>query len=118
MFLPPSNYAIYQLTGAVCIDHTAAGNLGGLYDINTHTWSKELLNAMDIPESMMPEPIVDSTTIVGKLTDEAAADLGLNAGTPVVSGGVDVGAANVGMGVFEPGRYVAAIGSSMNSCSC
>lgn len=115
MFLPPSNYAIYQLTGAVCIDHTAAGNLGGLYDINTHTWSKELLNAMGIPESMMPEPIVDSTTIVGHITNEAAADLGLKAGTPVVSGGVDVGAANVGMGVFEPGRYVAAIGSSMNA---
>ncbi|MTV81488.1 FGGY-family carbohydrate kinase [Secundilactobacillus folii] len=115
MFLPPSNFAIYQLTGAVCIDHTAAGNLGGLYDINTHTWSKELLKDMGIPESMMPEPIVDSTTIVGGITKEAAADLGVNEGTPVVSGGVDVGAANVGMGVFEPGRYVAAIGSSMNA---
>lgn len=115
MFLPPSNYAIYQLTGKVSIDHSAAGNLGGLYDVNTNTWSKEMLDAMGIPESMMPEPLVDSTTIVGGLTNDAAAELGLAAGTPIISGGVDVGAANVGMGVFKPGKYVAAIGSSMNA---
>ncbi|MFT8752927.1 MAG: FGGY-family carbohydrate kinase [Oenococcus oeni] len=115
MFLPPSNYVIYQLTGKVSIDHTAAGNLGGLYDINTNTWSKEMLDAMDIPESMMPETLVDSTTIVGGLTNDAAAELGLNPGTPIISGGIDVGAANVGMGIFKPGKYVAAIGSSMNA---
>ncbi len=115
LFLPPSNYAIYKLTGKVSIDHTAAGNLGGLYDINTHTWSTEMLDAMGVPESMMPTPIVDSTTIVGGLTKDAAAELGLIEGTPIVSGGVDVGAANVGMGIFKPGKYVAAIGQSMNA---
>ena len=115
MFLPPSNYAIYKLTGKVSIDHTAAGNLGGLYDINTHTWSKEMLDAMGIPESMMPTPIVDSTTEVGGLTKDVAEELGLVEGTPIVSGGVDVGAANVGMGIFKPGKYVAAIGQSMNA---
>ncbi|MDT6981323.1 FGGY-family carbohydrate kinase [Levilactobacillus zymae] len=115
MFLPPSNYAIYELTGKVAIDHTAAGNLGGFYDVNTNTWSKEMLDAMGVPESMMPMPIVDSTTIVGGLTAAAAKELGLLAGTPVISGGVDVGAANVGMGVFKPGKYVAAIGQSMNA---
>lgn len=115
LFLPPNNYAIYELTGQISIDHSAAGNLGGLYDINTNTWSQEMLDAMGIPASMMPDSIVDSTTIVGGLTAEAAADLGLKPGTPIVPGGVDVGAANIGMGVFEPGRYVAAIGSSMNA---
>nr|SFZ86972.1 Xylulose kinase [Loigolactobacillus rennini] len=115
MFLPPSNYVIYCLTGAVSIDYSAAGNLGGLYNINTNSWSSEMLAAMDIPKTMMPEPIVDSTTIVGKLTNKVAVELGLNAGTPIISGGVDVGAANVGMGVFKPGKYVAAIGSSMNA---
>lgn len=115
MFLPPSNYAIYELTGKVAIDHSAAGNLGGLYDINTHTWSEEMMDAMGVPSSMMPLPIVDSTTVVGGLTADAANELGLLEGTPVVSGGVDVGAANVGMGVLKPGKYVAAIGQSMNA---
>lgn len=115
LFLPPNNYAIYQLTGKVSIDHSAAGNIGGLYDINTHSWSEEMLEAMHIPAHMMPTPIVDSTTIVGGLTAEAAHELGLTPGTPIVSGGVDVGAANLGMGVFKPGKYVAAIGSSMNA---
>lgn len=115
MFLPPNNYAIYELTGKVSIDHSAAGNIGGLYDINTHTWSKEMMAAMGIPTHMMPTPIVDSTTVVGGLTAEAAIDLGLVEGTPIIPGGVDVGAANVGMGIFKPGKYVAAIGSSMNA---
>jgi len=65
--------------------------------------------------SKMPQKFVDATEIAGRLTADVAADLGLNAGTPVIAGGVDVGAANIGMGVFEPGRYVAAIGSSMNA---
>lgn len=115
MFLPPSNYAIYKLTGEVSIDYSAAGNIGGIYDVNTNSWSKEMMDAMGIPMDKMPQNIVDSTTIVGGLTEDVAKELGLEPNTPVISCGVDVGAANVGMGVFEPGKYVAAIGSSMNA---
>ncbi|WP_341778762.1 FGGY-family carbohydrate kinase [Levilactobacillus sp. HBUAS70063] len=115
MFLPPNNYAIYKLTGEVSIDYSAAGNIGGFYDVNTGTWSQEMMDAMGVPMDKMPQKFVDATEIAGRLTADVAADLGLNAGTPVIAGGVDVGAANIGMGVFEPGRYVAAIGSSMNA---
>ncbi|WP_413377304.1 FGGY-family carbohydrate kinase [Alkalihalobacillus sp. 1P02AB] len=113
LFLPPSHYAIYQLTGEVAIDYSSAGNIGGIFDMNTHTWSKELLQDMDIPVEMMPERIVNSTEIVGRITEEIADELGLESGTPVISGGIDCGAANIGMGIFEPGVYTAAIGTSM-----
>lgn len=115
LFLPPNNYVIYKLTGTVSIDYSAAGNIGGFYDINEGTWSKEMLDAMGVPMDKMPQKFVDATEIAGYLTDEVASDLGLTPHTPVIAGGVDVGAANIGMGVLEPGRYVAAIGSSMNA---
>lgn len=62
---------------------------------------------------MMPERIIESTDIVGGLTEEAALELGLQAGMPVIAAGIDCGAANIGLGVLEPGIYAAAIGTSM-----
>lgn len=113
LFLPPNDYAIYQLTGKVAIDYSSAGNIGGIFDMNNRTWSEELMNAMGIPKDMMPQNIVESTDIVGRLTKEAAHELGLLEGTPICAGGIDCGAANIGMGILEPGTYSAAIGSSM-----
>lgn len=113
LFLPPNDYVIYKLTGQIAIDYSSAGNIGGIFDMNTRTWSQELLDAMGIPAEMMPRRLVESTDVVGGLTAQAAAELGLWAGMPVVAGGIDCGAANIGLGVFEPGVYAAAIGTSM-----
>lgn len=113
LFLSPKDYAIYKLTNKVATDFSSAGNIGGIFDMNTHTWSKELMDLMGIPLSMMPERIVESTDIVGGLTKEAAAELGLEEGMPVCAGGIDCGAANIGLGIFEQGCFAAAIGTSM-----
>lgn len=113
LFLPPNNYVIYKLTGNVAIDYSAAGNIGGIFDMNTRSWSYELMDDMGIPRSMMPRKIVESSDVVGWLTEETAKELGLPAGTPVCAGGVDCGVATFGMSVFQPGEYVAAIGTSM-----
>lgn len=113
LFLPPNDYVIYQLTGEAVIDYSSAGNIGGIFDMNTRTWSQEMLDAMGIPLSMMPQRLVESTDVAGTLTKQAAAELGLWEGLPVVAGGIDCGAANIGLGVFEPGVYAAAIGTSM-----
>ncbi|WP_010283759.1 FGGY-family carbohydrate kinase [Bacillus timonensis] len=113
LFLPPNDYVIYKLTGEIAIDYSSAGNIGGIFDMNTRTWSKELMDLMGIPLSMMPEKIMESTDIVGGLTEESAAELGLPVGMPVIASGIDCGAANIGLGVFESGIYAAAIGTSM-----
>ncbi|MBC5580650.1 FGGY-family carbohydrate kinase [Anaerofilum sp. BX8] len=113
LFLPPNAYVIYKFTGCTAIDYSSAGNIGGIFDMNTRTWSGELMEALGIPLAKMPRRLVESTDVVGGLTEEAAARLGLWEGMPVVAGGVDCGAANLGMGVFEPGVYAAAIGTSM-----
>lgn len=113
LFLPPNDYVIYKFTGEIAIDYSSAGNIGGIFDMNTRTWSKEMMDAMGIPLELMPQRIVESTDIVGGLTAKAAEDLGLWEGMPVIASGIDCGAANIGLGVFESGTYAAAIGTSM-----
>jgi ribulokinase len=113
LFLPPNDYVIYKLTGEIAIDYSSAGNIGGIFDMNSRTWSKEMMDAMGIPLSLMPDKIVESTDIVGGLTKEASVELGLSEGMPVIASGIDCGAANIGLGVFESGIYAAAIGTSM-----
>lgn len=113
LFLPPNDYVIYHMTGEIAIDYSSAGNIGGIFDMNTRKWSQELLESMGIPLSMMPSKIVESTDIVGGLKKEIAEMLGLWEGMPVIASGIDCGAANIGLGVFESGVYAAAIGTSM-----
>ncbi|MFD1349794.1 FGGY-family carbohydrate kinase [Oceanobacillus caeni] len=113
LFLPPNDYVIYKLTGEIVIDYSSAGNIGGIFDMNNRSWSKEMMDAMGIPLSMMPERIVESTDIVGGITKEIAEELGVSEGMPVIASGIDSGAANIGLGVFESGIYAAAIGTSM-----
>lgn len=113
LFLPPNDYVIYRMTGEIAIDYSSAGNIGGIFDMNTRAWSKEMMDAMGIPVSMMPQRIVESTDVVGKLKADVAKELGLCEGMPVIASGIDCGAANIGLGVFESGIYAAAIGTSM-----
>ncbi len=65
LFLPPNAYVTYRLTGEIAIDYSSAGNIGGIFDMNTRTWSLKLLEAMSIPAKMMPRRLVESTDIVG-----------------------------------------------------
>lgn len=113
LFLPPNDYVIYKMTGEIAIDYSSAGNIGGIFDMNRREWSEEMMEAMGIPLSMMPQKIVESTDIIGGLTEEMAQELGLWEGMPVIAGGIDCGAANIGLGVFDSGIYAAAIGTSM-----
>jgi len=112
-FLPPNTYVNAQLTGQVAVDHSSAGNLGGVYDMARRGWSDEALAMLGIPRSMMPDRLVESSEVVGPLLPEWAAKLGLPAGLPVVAGGVDAAVATLAAGVAQPGQHVAMIGTSM-----
>jgi xylulokinase len=55
-----------------------------------------------IPADKLPLP-VSAGTVVGGLTDAAAAITGLSAGTPVIGGTVDAFSSYLGAGLLEPG---------------
>ena len=61
------------------------------------------------PLTATPHP---SSTVIGQVTSEAAAETGLLAGTPVVIGGGDGACATVGAGSVAPGGAYDYIGSS------
>ena len=113
LLLPPNAYVIQRLTGEIAIDHSSAGNIGGIYDLATRSWSTEMLDALGLPARLMPTRLVNPTDIVGGITPETAARLGLRAGTPVMAGGVDAAIATFAAGVSAPGQHVAMIGTSM-----
>jgi ribulokinase len=111
--LPPNAFLIHRLTGEVAVDHSSAGNIGGVYDMGKRCWSDETTRALGIPRRMLPERLVGSSEVVGRLHGAGAALTGLPAGTPVCAGGVDAAVATLSAGVFRGGQHVAMMGTSM-----
>lgn len=112
-FLPPNAYMIYLLTGEIAVDHSSAGNIGGVYDVAKRDWSDTMLAQLGIPATMMPKRLVESTDVVGALLPQWSEQLGLAAGTPIVAGGVDAAVATFAAGATRVGQHVAMIGTSM-----
>jgi xylulokinase len=112
-FVPPNAYVIHQLTGELAVDHSSAGNIGGVYDIAQRSWSDEALAMLGIPAQMMPARLVESTEVVAGLLPQWAERLGLEPGTPIVAGGVDAAVATFAAGATRAGQHVAMIGTSM-----
>jgi xylulokinase len=87
----------------------ASGTL--LLDVAHRRWSSEVARASGVPEAWLPE-LFESQEVCAKISESAAAVIGLIAGTPVVAGAGDQGAGAVGMGILEAGSVSATIGSS------
>ncbi|CAM2857838.1 FGGY family carbohydrate kinase [Fructilactobacillus fructivorans] len=114
-FLPPESYVIYKLTGNISINYSAAGNLAGVFNINDDEWSPELADKLGIDLKKLPQKMIASTDVAGKVSDEWVQKLDINPGTPIFNTGVDVGPATVGTGVLGAGRMTIALGTSMNA---
>jgi xylulokinase len=111
--VPPNAFVIQRLTGELAVDHSSAGNIGGVYDIHQRAWSPEACDLLGLDIAKLPEPLVASHDVVGTLHREGARRLGLASGTPVCAGGVDAPAATLSAGVVAEGRHVAMMGTSM-----
>jgi xylulokinase len=111
-FLPPNTDIIYRLTGEIAVDHSQACNIGGVYDISKRAWSAEMADLFDIPQYFLPERLVSSQEIVGRLHEAGARLLGLPAGMPVCAGGVDAAIATLRAGVMHEGQHAAMLSSS------
>jgi len=106
-------YVVYKLTGVSCIDHSSAGNIGGIYDIHKRAWCEELMEALGIPRTFFPEKIHCSKDVVGEITDEGAKATGLRKGTAVVAGGIDAPVSALSVTALNDGDLTSMIGTSM-----
>jgi len=104
------DYVNYRMTGRIATDPSYASGCG-LYDLARWDYSDELIAASGLPRAILPE-IVPSTAILGRLTDEAAAQLGLPRSVRVACGGVDNSCMALGARNVAEGSVYASLGSS------
>lgn len=108
--LLPKDFIRFRLTSALATDASdAAGTL--LLDLAERDWSKEILDALDIPLDWLPK-VHEGPEITGHVSAEGAAATGLAEGLPVIAGGGDNAAAAVGSGVVREGSGFVSLGTS------
>ena len=104
------DYIRYRLTGALaCEPSDASGTL--MFDIATRRWSSEMMEAVDLPMSLLAT-VGESAEVLGRVSAASAKLTGLATGTPVVGGGADNACGAIGVGAVRPGEAVASWGTS------
>lgn len=103
------DYLKYRLTGRRCTDEMEASVF---YGVGEDDYDHGIFDALGLSVSpeVLPD-VVPSGSVCGHVTDEAAAETGLGAGTPVASGLHDVGATALGTGAHEAGQGVLIVGT-------
>ena len=96
------DYLRHRVTGDWNTDVSdAVGTL--MADAARGQWSAELCGLIDWPVDTLP-PIVRPDSLVGRVTESAAAETGLVAGTPVVAGSNDTPVEIFGAGAVREGQ--------------
>lgn len=107
-FITVDAYVYYKLTGNFVSDLTNSAY--GPLDIRKLKWSDELSDAAEIPIEKLPS-LLSAGKIAGELLPEAASEVGLAAGTPVVVGGGDQQCSALGLNAISPGIIKATTGT-------
>jgi xylulokinase len=106
--LLPKDWLRWRLTGEVASEPSdASATL--LYDVEQDTWAWDVLETLGLPP-LLPH-LVQSGTVAGTLTLEAAEALGLKPGIPVAAGGGDTPCAMLGNGIITPGVAQLSVGT-------
>jgi xylulokinase len=108
--LLPKDYVRFRLTGERATD-MADGSGTLLLDVAHRRWSREMLDAAALEESLLPS-VHESPDVCAKVSSVGAAECGLASGTPIVAGAGDQAAGATGMGIVSPGTVSATIGTS------
>ena len=108
--LNAKDFIVHRLTGEFYTEYSD-GNSNACFDLNTLTWSEQILNYAGIDPDKLPE-LKPSTFVAGGVTKKAAQACGLAVGTPVVLGGGDGVTANIGAGSISPGKTYCCMGTS------
>lgn len=114
LFLSSNAFAVYELTGQVTMDVTAAANLGGIYDWDRQAWADAFIDRLGLDQAKLPTELAAPLDIAGGLTRQAAAQTGLATDTPVLVGCTDCLASVIAAGATAPNSQSAIIGTSVN----
>ncbi len=116
-YLFATSFLVFRLTGEYVLDHGSAC-LGGLpYDKNHLCWDARSLEFLGIRETNMPR-LVWGTEVVGNVTEKAAQETGLAAGTKVIAGTGDHVAEVVSLGGIRKKTAVVSYGTTFGLDFC
>jgi sugar (pentulose or hexulose) kinase len=113
MFADVHAYLVWKLTGAFSTSWPSADPLG-LFDMRKNAWSPEVLAALELDATRLPQ-LARPGSAVGQVSSTAAAQTGLPPGTLVVAGGGDGQAAGLGVNALTPSRAYLNLGTAVVS---
>lgn len=108
--LLPKDYVGLRLHGRHVTDKSdAAGTLW--LDQAARGWSVDLCGASGVDPAWLPD-CVEGNEVVGEVSAQAAGELGLPAGAPVVAGGGDAATGAISVGAVRDGDCFLSLGTS------
>jgi xylulokinase len=107
--LLPKDDVRRRMTGEFATDVSDASGML-LLDVGRRDWSDELLRKLELDRSLLGR-CFESEEITGRLTRQAAAELGLSTDCAVVGGAGDCAAGAVGNGIVSRGTLSTSIGT-------
>lgn len=109
MFLSVPDYLSMRMTGIAAVDLSNAG-INQLADIRKGCYDACILRFCGITERQLPK-LVHSGDVIGHLTPQAAAELGLSTQTVLVAGAHDQYAVALGAGLCKEGDMLIGTGT-------
>jgi len=113
MFADVHSYLVWRLTGTFCTSWASADPLG-LFDMQAKEWSREVMDALELTAERLPQ-LAAPGTVIGQVSEVAAAQTGLAPGTLVVAGGGDGQAAGLGVNALTSSRAYLNLGTAVVS---
>lgn len=105
----PKDYVRLCMTGEIATDPSDAGSTA-VFDVSQRDWATTIISKAGLPEAIFPT-VRASVAVSGYLRAEAAAELGLPTGIPVITGCGDQPAQAIGNGLIKPGLASVTTGS-------
>ncbi len=105
-----SDWMAYRLSGMAVSEPSQAGETC-LFDLEQSCWAEDIIASLDLPVAIFPRIVIPGTKI-GGLTEQAAAELGLQPGIPVGAGGADTQLGLLALGVTTTGQLGVVAGST------
>ena len=119
-FITPAGYVGGTVAGLKAeqayMDYTFI-HLSGFSDSQNLCWSAELCQRFGLEIDKLPA-IVEPWRVVGEVTEAAAKDFGLAAGTPVAAGCGDTAACALGAGIVRAGMLFDTAGTASVLAAC
>jgi xylulokinase len=105
------SFIVWKLTGSFKTSWASADPFG-LFDLKKKTWSRLILEALELDEHRFPEAYRPGT-VLGRISKEASMATGMGTDTVIIAGGGDGQAAGLGANALSPERAYLNLGTAV-----